>query len=326
MANKTHKINPLSSWVIDAFPTPKYMRMPSAAIDISPNSVKYLDSRYTSKGVLPTGFKEVFLPEGTIVDGVIDDERAFVEALNELRQHSKHQFVFVSMPESALYLYTMVVNRGLNRNNILQQIEFSFADNVPINIEEAVYDFDIIGESREGVAISVTVAPRAVVEDYHKALNEAGFVTRSLELEAYAITRSVYTCDVAGAVEMIVDVGHTRAGIIIAKSGLPIFSITVKGGKDMLNKVVDECKKQYTFWDTQTNTKGRRVDRIKKVLICGGAAEEILEPLEKRLGVHIAYANVWQHLFDINDFIPDITFHQSLTTATLAGLLLNNKI
>ncbi len=315
----------INNWIIDSFPAPRYMRMPSAALDISPNSVKYLDCKYTSKGFLPTDFKEVFLPEGTIVGGIVKDESALIEALNKLKSQSARKFVFVAIPENALYLYTVLLNGNPNNKEILHQIEFSFKEHVPILLEDAIYDFNIVGRSKSNTLVSVTVAPKDVIDKYESVLSSAGFVTRIIELEAHSVARSVSDSHLTSGVEMVIDIGYQRVGIIIIKKGIPIFSITIPGGSKMVSEVINECKKQYTFWDTRTNSKGRRIERIVRVIVCGGAGKEMVSALSDTLKRDVVIANVWQNLFNIDDYIPSIDSVSAQAMATLAGLLLKNK-
>ena len=210
-------MNKWQKWFIDAFPAPKYLTMPAAAIDISPNSVKYLEGVYTAKGCLPQEFDEVFLPEGVIKDGAVQDEDALTEALLQLKQKYNRKFVAVSIPENALYLYTMRIDRELSHSAIKQQIEFSFSEYVPISLDEAVYDFDLVGALGNTVIISVTVAPVETIATYERIIINAGFSVRSIELEAYAIARAVTAHSNIDKVEMVVDIGYERTGIIIAK-------------------------------------------------------------------------------------------------------------
>jgi len=170
----------------------------------------------------------------------------------------------------------------------------------------------------------VTAAPKEVIEGYEAALHEAGFIARSIELEACAVARSASVISRSG-VEMVIDIGYSRAGIIITKHGLPIFSVTIAGGSQSLDKVLDECKKQYTFWDTRTNKKGKRIERIERVLVTGGTSREFIKPLSDAIGAEAQIANVWQNLFEIDDYIPAIDAGEAQAMATLAGLLLKNK-
>ncbi len=318
----------IKNWLVDSFPAPSLMMMPAAALDISPNSVKYLDAQYTAIGCLPGTFNEAFLPEGTIVDGAVQDRAALISALKELQEKGGHSFAFVAIPENALYLYTLQLAGRLSDAAIIQQIEFSFKEHVPLPLSEAIYDFDRVGVTRTGTIVSVTVAPRVVIEDYQRVLSEAGFTTRAIELEAYAVARSISASGTGAAkrgIEMIVDIGYSRAGIMVTKNGLPIFSITIPGGSQAMETVLDECKKQYAFWDTRTNAKGKRIERIMRVLATGGTSRELVAPLGKAIGREVELANVWQNLFSSDNYISAIDARDAQAMATLAGLLLLNK-
>jgi Tfp pilus assembly PilM family ATPase len=317
----------LSQWFMSSFPVPEYLTMPAAGLDISSNSIKYLEGTYTPNGCLPQRFSEVFLPEGTIRRGEIVEKQIFIDVLRQLFKKHKRKYVFVSIPENALYLYTMQLSGNPDYNSIIQQIEFSFSEHVPISIKDAVYDFDIVSSDNMTTLISVTVAPATLIDMYVDAITSAGFLVRSIELEAYAISRAVVKHNNRSHdTEMIIDIGHNRAGIIIAKNGLPIFTNTIQSKSNDHIEIVDECKKQYTFWDTRTDNKGRRIDRVSRIELCGGGVNTKLEHvLKKQLQAQINMANVWQNLFDINNYVPDISADGSLAMATLAGLLLNNK-
>jgi len=233
-----NQIGRFKKWCIDAFPPPRFVMMPSVALDISPNSIKYLSGTHAAVGYIPQTFREVFLPENTIVNGVVQDYDAFVSALREIHIENGKVFAFVSLPESALYLYTAELKGSGGYAAIRQQIEFSFNEHVPLSLQDAVYDFDIVETTRSGVLVSVTVAPREVITVYTRAFDEVGFMVRAIELEAHAIARSVSPVYKTPKVSMIVDVGHNRTGIIVAKNSVPIFSTTVPGGVDNVSHIL----------------------------------------------------------------------------------------
>ncbi len=317
----------LKRWYVDAFPPPDFLTMPAAALDISPNSIKYLEGDYTSAGCALGSFQEVFLRSGVIVDGKISDMEEFVNSLKKIREVSEKEFLHISIPENSVYLYSVTLKDIHDADDIMYQIEFSFNEHVPVSINEVWYDFDIVNRNSAGVLVSVTAAPRQVVSEYERAVISAGFFPKAIELETYAVARSVSdkTHENASGIVMIIDMGYSRASIIIAKNGIPIFSITVPGGSKSVSDVVSECKAQYMFWDTRTNSRGKRIDRVKEVLVTGGSGRLILEPLKRELQVDIKLANVWRNLFDTDMYIPAIHEKESHSMATLAGLLLKNK-
>lgn len=313
-----------AQWLWRAFPVPRYLLMQATAVDISPNSIKVLTGTFTDKGCLPLVFDEIFLPPGAIERGVIHDTATIIAALSELKGRHSMEYVAVSIPEDALYLYTLEIAGPLEHKAVLQQIEFTFSEHVPFGIESAIYDFDVVERYSGGGVVSVTVAPQETIQTYESLLTQAGLQPTVLELEAHAIARSV--CCACRDVEMVVDIGHARTAVILTKHSVPIFTATIDAGVDGMDEVVTGCKRHFTFWDTRSDTQGRRVERVARVILCGGGATEpFAQALRQAISAEVLITDVWQHLFSTHEYIPSILQEDSKSMATLAGLLLSNK-
>ncbi len=296
--------------VVGAFPPPDFLTMPAAAIDISDTSIKYMDTEYTSSGSIPRKFDSVVLPEGIVAGGVVQDVAALASFLKPLREKHKRIFAFVALPEELAYLYTVNISKT-EGGSIKDAVEFSLSDNVPIDIQDAVFDYDIIAKNSGSTEVSVTAFERDVVEGYVAALELAGFSVRLCELEARSVVRSVVPWE-SSRVSMVIDFGRTRTGITIANGQTPIFTTTVHVGgnsiteavmqyksvseeeantlkrekgmadtadkklqsilTDAVSKLVKEIERHYQFWDSKRDEHGERIDRIDNIYLCGGAA------------------------------------------------------
>ena len=62
------------------------------------------------------------------------------------------------------------------------------------------------------------------------------------------------------------------------------------------------------------------------MLVTGGGSAAFLPQLNESLGVTARQAQVWQYLFDINEYIPEIHATESHAMATVAGLLARNTM
>tara|TARA_B100000745_G_scaffold53689_1_gene31874 strand:- start:4610 stop:5695 length:1086 start_codon:yes stop_codon:yes gene_type:complete len=292
------------------FPPPEFLSMPSAGIDISDTSIKYLDAQYTSKGLIPRVFDSVSLKEGVVVDGVVRDTDALSAALKELYAQNDRRFANVSLPEELVYLYTLEIPTVHGDKEIMQVIEFSLSEHAPIPAENAMYNYDIIRRRGEITEISVTVFPKDVVKGYLEAFQKSGFQVKVFELEARSLARSVTSTAVEG-VSMIIDFGRTRTGITIALGQIPIFSTTVKIGGDAFTEsivkhhkvsdadadtiklqqgivectpealcqdlitttqaLVKEIQRHYRYWNTRKDEEGNNIAPIERIFLCGGA-------------------------------------------------------
>ncbi len=292
------------------FPTPAFLTLPAAGIDISDTSIKYLDAQRTKDGLIPQSFATMRLQNGIIVDGVVKDVDGLAKALQELHHNTNRHFVNVALPEELVYLYTLEVPTAHTRKDILQVIEFSLSEHAPISSDNAVFNYDVIRTRRNVTQVSVTVFPKDVVLGYQKALQKSGFRVKAFELEASSVARSVIPATADG-VSMVIDFGRTRTGITIAFNQIPIFSTTVKVGGaaitetimsfysvseeeanviklakgivqcddqtlcDKLNKeitdLVEEIQRHYRYWNTRRDEEGNQIAHIECIYLCGGA-------------------------------------------------------
>ena len=292
------------------FPPPEFLAMPSAGIDISDTSIKYLDAEYTRAGLVPRVFDTMRIPQGLVVDGVVEDVAGLARALRELRGQNDRTFANVSLPEELVYLYTLEVPSAHRHEDILKVVEFSLSEHVPIPADNAVFNYDIMRQHGEVSEVSITVFPKDVVEGYRHAFEESGFMVKGFELEAQSVARSIIPVDAEG-VSMIIDFGRTRTGITIALGRVPIFSTTVKVGGNALTEaimkhhsvseeeadrikrtqglshtsdealrtilmdtttaLIDEIRRHYRYWDTRRDEEGNRIAGIERIFLCGGA-------------------------------------------------------
>jgi type IV pilus assembly protein PilM len=292
------------------FPPPEFLSMPSAGIDVSDSSIKYLDATYSSEGFVPRVFDSLRIEKGIVVDGVVEDIAGLGEALRELRGQNDRHFANVSLPEELVYLYTLEVPTAHRHKDILQMVEFSLSEHVPIPAGNAVFNYDVLRTRGDITDISVTAFPKDVVEGYKKAFEEGGFQVKGFELEAQSVARSIIPVGSEG-VSMIIDFGRTRTGITIALGQVPIFSTTVKVGGNALTEaimqqysvteeeanvikreqgiaecedetlrktlmdtttaLIDEIRRHYRYWDTRRDDEGNKIAGIERIFLCGGA-------------------------------------------------------
>lgn len=292
------------------FPPPEFLAMPAAGIDVSDTSIKYLDASYSSAGLVPRVFDSVRIPRGLVVDGVVEDIDGLGAALRELRGANDRQFANVSLPEELVYLYTLEVPTAHEEKEILQMVEFSLSEHVPIHADNAVFNYDIMRRRGPVTDISVTVFPKDVIEGYKQAFEVGGFKVKGFELEAQSVARSIIPVESEG-VSMVIDFGRTRTGITIAFGQVPIFSTTVKVGGNALTEAImkhysvseqeadeikrkqgiaeceeeklckvlmdtttaltEEIRRHYRYWDTRRDDDGNRIAGIERIFLCGGA-------------------------------------------------------
>jgi len=291
------------------FPTPSFLEMPSFGLDVSDESLKYMEL-VSKNGEMKVGkYGEKKIPAGIIELGKVIDPLKFEEVLSSLRQEVGMSSVRVSLLENQIYLFKLKLEKS-NIKNVRESIEFSLEEHIPIPAPEAIFDYDIISEDDKYLDLQVAAIPIDVIEGYLAVFKNCGISVNSFELEAQAIVRSIIK---KGDLEtyMIVDFGEKRTGIFIVSKGIVMFTSTLDIGGATLNNMIqknfqvsseeaetmkkkyglqrntvnkelfsvllnsvsilrDEIVKHFIYWNTHKNEDDQSNPLIKKIILCGG--------------------------------------------------------
>jgi len=359
-------VNSLLRKIVGAFPPPDFLSMPAAAIDISDTSVKYFDVEYIDAGFVPRNFDSIPLKEGVVVDGIVHDIHAMSEVLAMFKKRYKRSFVVASLPEELVYLFTShmplsndidmtrMVEFGLTehvpispKDAVFDYEILSKRDNY-IDVSVTVYEKSVVegyidslelaGFEVKSLELESRSVVRSVVPRNSKGVSMVCNFGR--DRTGIAITRGqspIFTTtvhiggeEINKAIMQQAQVSKEEASIIKSSVGL-----TQQEDKKIQNvitetvsKLVDEIERHYKFWDRRRDKHGERVDRIENIYICGGAAALLGLPeyIAGKLHVPVKIANVWQSMFNENEYIPQITKTQSLQYATATGLILKDVL
>ncbi len=283
---------------------------PSFGLDISDQSLKFVELVVAKNGIRIGRYGERKIPLGIIKSGKIKDTRRLKEeVLLPLRREEGIRFVRVSLPEEQVYLFHLRLEKA-GLENLREGIEFSLEEHIPIPAAEAIFDYELLNQDAESVEVEVAAIPQNVIQNYLSVFRESFISVQSFELEAQAISRAVIK---KGDLDtyMIVDFGQTRTGIFIVSRGLAVFTSTFDmGGASLVNVIQksfnisreeaekmkkdyglernapnkeifpvllnsvsvlrDEIVKHLLYWQTHKDEEGKEHPPIKKILLCGG--------------------------------------------------------
>jgi type IV pilus assembly protein PilM len=291
------------------FPVPKILSTSSFGLDISDESLKFIELISTKKGPRVGRSGERKIPPGVIEAGKIKDPKKMEEILADLRKIDGVKSVRVSLPEEQVYLFQLRLEKqGLK--NVKEGIELALEEHIPIQAEDAIFDYDLVEENAQSLEVQVAAIPKNIIENYLLIFKNVKISVQSFELEAQAISRAVIK---KGDMEtyMIVDFGKKRTGIFIVSSGIVMFTSTLDLGGEMLNSVIqksfnvsleeaekmkrefglekstlnkeifpvllnsvsvlrDEIAKHFLYWQTHKDEENKNNPPIKKIILCGG--------------------------------------------------------
>jgi type IV pilus assembly protein PilM len=291
------------------FPTPKFLELPSFGLDISDESIKYIELLKTKKGIKVGRYGEKKIPAGIIESGKIKDPKRMEEVLIALRKEQGIRSVRVSLPEEQVYIFNLKLEKtGLE--NIREGIELSLEEHIPIPAQDAIFDYDILNEDDQSLKLQVAAIPKNVIEEYLSVLKNSLYFVKSFELESQAICRSVVKKGDIGTY-MVVDFGRIRTGIFIISNGIVVFTSTLDLGGRTLSEMIgknfkisleeaeekkkefglkrndksteifpvllngvsilrDEVVKNFLYWHTHKDEEGKDRPKINKIILSGG--------------------------------------------------------
>lgn len=248
------------------FPVPNVFDAPTPGVDISDSSVKAVVLKRARKRGFEVGmYVSENIPEGAVSGGLVRDPERLGAALKALYAKIPHvQGAHIALPEEGAYVFNMHVVDVRDPTQVRTMIEFEMEGRVPIKLERARYDYDIISVHPDGIGaeIAVCVFPGDLVQDYIHAFDVAGIPVRSVELEARSIARAIISPH-KNQTFLITDFGRARTGVAIVKNGIPIFTSTVEVGGDTMTRIlVEQFKMSPEEAENVKNEHG--IDRTEK--------------------------------------------------------------
>jgi type IV pilus assembly protein PilM len=306
--------NSFDRFFLKFFPPPKILSVPSFGLDISDESLKFVELIETKNGLRVGRHGERAIPPGVIESGKIKDSKRMEEILISLKKEDGVKSVRVSLPEEQVYLFELKLEKA-GLKSVKEGIELALEEHIPIPAQDAIFDYDLIEEDAQTLEVQVAAIPKGVIENYLSIFKRPQILVQSFELEAQAIARAVIK---NGDLEtyMIVDFGKKRTGIFIVSRGIVMFTSTLDVGGEMLNSMIqknfkvsfeeaekmkieyglerntvnkemfavllnsvsvlrDEIAKHFIYWHTHKDEEGKNNLPIKKIILCGGESNLI---------------------------------------------------
>lgn len=257
------------------------------------------------------------IPLGAIESGIIKDPSLVVPILKTFSQYLNSSFVRATLPEEKAYLFTtsieMVPLKGLR-----DAVAFIIEENVPISLEESVFDFEIIGGSSDAsnplfakdsgetrIRLAVTVLPKTIVNSYIQLFESAGMSPVGFDTESQAIARALIKKGDRG-LYLIINFSLRKSGFYIVEDEVVQFSTTLGygvGENDTLlsiNNLKEEMRKVLSFWNVHGGSPLGSKMPIKRAVICGTGATrtDFVQKLMEESDVEYTIANVQTRPFD----------------------------
>lgn len=219
------------------------MARTSIGLDIGSRAVRLAEVQASGEGPVLTRFGRILLPGGSVDHGEVTDPYAVASAITTLwkRLGLSGRSVHVGIANRRVVV-RVVDMPAMPAGDLGPAIRYQAQEHIPIPLEEAVMDHQIIEEftNEDGSAfqrVLVVAAERATVSLLLEALKQANLEALSVELNAYPLVRCLGTAT-AGA-EAIIDVGAGVTNVVVHHGSQIRFTriLPTFGGDEFTNAV-----------------------------------------------------------------------------------------
>jgi type IV pilus assembly protein PilM len=190
------------------------------------------------------------LASGIIVGGELRDPDALSEALKDFFE--KHGLpkkgVRLGIANNRIGVRTFEIAGIEDQKQLANAIRFRAQETLPIPIDEAVLDFQVLGEGvgedgQPTKRVLLVVAYRELIDRYVGACKKAGITLVGIDLEAFALLRALQapqdgTGTDASAALVVVAIGHERSTFAVSDGRVCEFTRVLEWGGSALNVAI----------------------------------------------------------------------------------------
>jgi type IV pilus assembly protein PilM len=226
-------------------------KMSPVGLDLGSSSITAVRLRHQTGGsmLLQAGIDS--LPEGLIHEGEVKDVEALAFAIKDFwKTHKiKSRKVALGLANQKVVVRTLEFPM-LDEKELRSAIEFQAQDYIPIPVEDAVFDFHVMGRitDEEGVEkqkVLVVAAQKDMVMDFINAVKRAKLSVVGVDLQAFALLRALVPTsfldqEPADRATAIANIASDVTNLVVDVAGEPQFTrIIAFGGNDFTKAVQD---------------------------------------------------------------------------------------
>jgi type IV pilus assembly protein PilM len=218
-------------------------------LDIGSNSLKLAEIVNTSHGYTLNRFRQIPVPTGIIVDGVLEDPSALAAIIRELFRNSgcKGKGIVTSLSGSSVIVKKVTLAQ-MDEADLRDLIRDEAGKYLPFdNMDDVNYDFQILGDNEYNPSqmdVIIVAAKKTDVSSYLDAITAAGLTVMIMDVDSFAL-ETMYETNYEfenNEIIVIVNIGASLTNINVIKGGMSIFTrdFTVAG-----NAITEGLQEKY---------------------------------------------------------------------------------
>lgn len=193
--------------------------------------------KITRCGSMPT-------PPDTIKDSIVIDPEMLSLALKELikNSHISANSAHVAVAGGSVVVRNVRIPK-LPEATLRKSIKFEASRYVPSSAEESYIEFEILGDTEDGqMDVLIVAAPRDIVESRIKACELAGLSVESVDVEPFAVYRSLVESDDlhdwSDRTVALVDLGASNANLSVIHQGQFVMTRSMPNGANTFTEAL----------------------------------------------------------------------------------------
>lgn len=205
----------------------------SIGLDIGTSAVRAAEVVVDGKGSELVRFAQVGLPTDAVVEGEVRDRAAVALALKRLWDEGGFSSRSVVLGVSSQRAMVRVIEMpAIEGKELRSALRYEIGELLPIPVEQAVYDYAVLGPGRPsgdgGVTLQVLllVAQKDIVRDEIAVVGRAGLRVRAVDASPLALLRAVPAPEEDDALDAVVSLGAQLVVVAIREGGVPRFMRT----------------------------------------------------------------------------------------------------
>lgn len=216
-----------------------YLTNPSrrtVGLDLTGRYLRYVRLKGRAGAATVTSFGQGPELSNVIQHGAVVDRPKLTSLIREAIGRLRVSSAVIVIPERHVFIKSFDLP-STPSNDLAEAVRWEASQYIPFDMNELYFDWR--EASRDNVRrITVTAAPRLVVDDFTMAVEAAGLTPLAVEGASYACLRTLRAVRPQSSTVMAVHLGETESTALLLEQGTPIFSAAVNETTSELERVL----------------------------------------------------------------------------------------
>ncbi len=261
-----------------------FSKKTTVGLDFGHHTMKAMQLERSAEGWKVTKVATTPTPRDAIKDGVIVDPSLMSLVLKQLfrEHHISATTAHIAVAGGSVVVRPVRIPL-MAEATLRKSMKLEAGRYVPSSSDDSFVEFEILGEAEDGqMDVLVVAAPRDIVETRLEVCESAGLEVESVDIEAFAIYRSIVEADPSrdwsDKTVAVIDIGASSTNVSVVHNGLFAMSRTIPNGGQVLT---DALKNYFKLSDEDAESGKAQLDF--RELTSDGAPKEnpplrILQP------------------------------------------------